>query len=368
MDLSEYLNDVDNDLSELIITVKSEAGEGYVTVAGTILKFEYPDGIKDDIIMVTVSDGELEASTNFTVSIQSSVPVAPNIWDIIPLPWLLFILLSAFCGVFVYNRKKNHYVVYEAFLIHEIGLPVAHVSQEEGLGLEEVVVSGMFTAVQSFINDAFSGKTSDDDWELDQMKFGDNQILIERSKDLYLAVIFEGNGNKLRGRVRKLVLEINEEFGKQFEDWDGDMAHLAGVGAMISTLVHKKIRKHHRDEDLPAQIQSEDSEWLDEFERSLDAEERKFSRKILEKEVLEIKGIETIKEGEKGVDVYDDEEPPPPPDYDEELPPPDDEDLPPPPDDAELEEPEPVEKPLPPPPQDEEPEPVERPLPPPPDD
>jgi DNA-directed RNA polymerase subunit RPC12/RpoP len=120
---------------------------------------------------------------------------------------------------------------------------MAHVSKKESSDLEDVVVSGMFTAVQDFINDAFTTDTSDEEWELDEMKFGDHKILIERSQELYLAVIFEGNGDRLRLRVKKLLAEINHEYGEELKDWDGDMRILKGIRAMTFILLDKKEAK-----------------------------------------------------------------------------------------------------------------------------
>jgi hypothetical protein len=264
LDLSEYINDIDNDLSELVIIVNSEIGQGYVNLVGNILIFQYPKGTQEDIITVTVSDGELEASRSFIVNIKSSKQIVPTIWDLIPWFWVFLFLIGIIGGAFVFYRKRCVYLVHEAFLIHEKGLPIAHASKEEISELEDVIVSGMFTAVQNFISDAFAGKTSEDDWELDEMKFGDNKILIERSQNLFLAVIFEGNGHKLRNRVKKILRDTNGEYGAMFKDWDGEMAHLTGVTTMIANLISKKKLKFLRSKHFTDQ--SKGNIYEEEFE------------------------------------------------------------------------------------------------------
>jgi hypothetical protein len=246
LDISQFLEDVDNDISELTISVESEAGEGYVTLVGTILIFQYPEGVKEDMVSITVSDSELEATRSFVVSIKGSEIIAPTLWDIIPWPWLFSILLIALGGAIILYRKSVGYQVYEAYLIHEKGLPIANVTQDEGYELEDVLVSGMFTAVQDFIGDTFSSKSPEDDWELDEMKFGENKILIERSKNLFLAVIFEGHGKKLRLKVKKLLGKINDKYAEIFEDWNGDMTELGGINPMIMNLISKKPAQRNR--------------------------------------------------------------------------------------------------------------------------
>jgi hypothetical protein len=248
LDLLQYINDVDNEASELIITVESGAGQGYVTLTGDILVFQYPEGIDSDIVTITVSDGELETQRSFNVTLQSHTQVAPPILDNIPWLWILLISFAAMSGAFAFYAQKRRYNVYEAFLIHEKGQSIAHASYNEDSNLEDVVVSGMFTAVQDFISDAFSGKTQDDNWKLDEMKFGDNKILIERSENLYLAAIFEGNGERLGSRMRTVLKDIDDKYAGVLTDWDGDMTELVGISAVISALVSKKAHKHAKSE------------------------------------------------------------------------------------------------------------------------
>ncbi|UCG68679.1 MAG: hypothetical protein JSV09_12865 [Thermoplasmata archaeon] len=241
MDLSLYIDDIDNDLSELNITFRSEDDQEYVTLVGNILVIQNPEEVRDDIITVVVSDGELETERSFTVSNIGPTPAAPSIWEIAP--WLLLFLFATVGGAFTLQRKKSRFWIYEAFLIHEKNMPIAHASHEKISELEEVVSAGMFNTVQQFIQDAFSGKTDDDVWELDEMAFGDNKILIERSQNLYLAVIFGGNGEALRNRIKKLLSDIDDEFGDVLDDWEGDVSQLMGVETMIAGLITEKLKQ-----------------------------------------------------------------------------------------------------------------------------
>ncbi|UCG68681.1 MAG: PKD domain-containing protein [Thermoplasmata archaeon] len=256
LDLSQYIEDVDNDITELEITAESEVGQDYVILAGTILTFQYPEGVHNDIITVTASDGELETSRSLTIGDPSPIPVAPSIWDLIPWSWLFFFLFVLVAGAFAFYKRKRRFWVYDVFLIHENGLPIAHISRRESSELEDVVVSGMFTAVQDFITNAFSGET-DYDWEVDVMKFGDNQILIERSPNLYLAVIFWGNGRTLRSRVKKAISNINDEYGDVLENWDGDLDQLKGIKELIAGSISKRPGKDFELGDTTVQLQSE---------------------------------------------------------------------------------------------------------------
>jgi hypothetical protein len=266
LDLSQFIDDIDNDISELTISVESEAGEGYVTLVGTILIFQYPEDVNEDMVSITVSDGELKTTRSFVVRILSSEIIAPTLWDIIPWPWIFSLLLIALGGAFVLYRRSVGYQVYEAYLIHEKGLPIANVTQDEGYELEDVLVSGMFTAVQDFIGDTFSSNAPDDDWELDEMKFGENKILIERSKNLFLAVIFEGHGKKLRLKVKKLLGKINDKYASTFEDWNGDMTQLGGINPMIMALISKKPGRKSRNKKNVVLIGPENNDDVESYD------------------------------------------------------------------------------------------------------
>jgi rubrerythrin len=301
LDLSQYIDDVDNHPSELIITGESQVGQDFVTLIGTILIFQYPEDIQYDMVMVTVSDGQLESSADIRIGNPSPLPGQPTLWDLIPWPWVFLSLLVATGGAFAFHKKRSRYWVYEAFLIHEDGLPIAHASPEEIQQLEDVVVSGMFTAVQNFVNDVFSGKT-EEDWEVDEMTFGDNKILIERSPNLYLAVIFEGNGHKLRNRVKKLLQNINEEYGAILEDWDGDMSKLKDLSAITGSLIPKKAPKRPETKHLGAQseISSEELEKGSMGRGGTNEEAWQSDEELLEKvkepspETVEVEEMETV--------------------------------------------------------------------------
>jgi hypothetical protein len=240
LELSQFIYDIDNDLSDLIIALDSESSREYVELVGTILIFNYPEGTPSDVVTITVDDGQQETSGDVVVGNPVSVPTPPTIWDLIPWPWLFAFFALALACVFAIYKKKSQYRVLNAFCIHDMGLPIAHVSRESSTELDDIVVSGMFTAVQDFINDSLDGKSIKDDWELDEMRFGEHKILIERIPDLYFAVIFEGNGGKLRNRINNLIEDIEEDYRDELDNWDGDLSKIAGIRDLMMGLIPEK--------------------------------------------------------------------------------------------------------------------------------
>jgi hypothetical protein len=114
----------------------------------------------------------------------------------------------------------------------------------------------MFTAVQEFIHDTFvsdADQDKDDQWALDELKLGDNNILIERSKHTYLAVIFSGEGSKrLRRKVIRLLDKIENKYSTILPAWSGNKTELKGTKDILSVLIPHKVEPGQSKDQLGA--------------------------------------------------------------------------------------------------------------------
>jgi hypothetical protein len=239
--LEKYIDDVDTDLEDLDL---ESSDPEHVDPSNLYIYINYnKEGTyKVDIKVIDV-DGKF-ANTTVTIKVEAK----PTADDVIP-AWFYYslgigivivILIIVFLMV-MFTRYKVH----EVFLIHQSGILLTHLSREHIPGRDEEILSGMFTAVQEFIKDSFSssgrtGKPSaDDDFVLQEMKIGNNNnILIERGKYAYLAVIFSGRGaNKLRMKVRNILNSIETKYELPFKTWVGDMDKIAGVEKLLQPLI-----------------------------------------------------------------------------------------------------------------------------------
>ncbi len=67
LNMTQYISDVDNDISDLTLTTSST----YATVNGTLISFLYPEGITEENVTVTVTDPDgLSDSTTINVTVQ----------------------------------------------------------------------------------------------------------------------------------------------------------------------------------------------------------------------------------------------------------------------------------------------------------
>jgi PKD repeat protein len=242
LDLEPYISDVDNNISEMEISVNND----YVVVSGSNLIFL---GVKElgDTIEVTVDDGQFSTTRSVDVHLRiKEPPKATTLWDLLLyiLPFLIIMILIILGIAGALYRKKRYFKTEEVFLIHKGGTLITHLSRNAQANVDDIIFSGMFTAVQDFIKDTFvSGDDPDDEteqnkWALDELKLGDNNILIERSDNTYLAVIFSGEGSKrLRKIVIKLLHKIETQYWFVLPKWDGNITKLKGTNAILSALI-----------------------------------------------------------------------------------------------------------------------------------
>ncbi len=161
-------------------------------------------------------------------SVASTVSVLP---DLTP---LLLILgagsaLGAVLVFVVYRRYRVR--IEDVFLVYRDGILVSHLTQGDGLEKDEDQLSGMLTAVQDFVKDAF---TYGEHRELHQLEFGDYHVLIERGKLVYLAVVYQGRDSGLiRKKVRTVLDQVEAKYGHVFEAWDGEMAQVEGTRDLL---------------------------------------------------------------------------------------------------------------------------------------
>jgi PKD repeat protein len=245
LDLTPYIFDVDDNISELEISVDND----FVVVSGSTLIFIGSKEMPNDML-VTVSDGKLSAEQVVVIHLTlAQPPKATTIYDLFLniLPFLILIILIILAVAGLVYRKKSHFLAEEVFLIHKNGTLITHLSRNAQANVDDIIFSGMFTAVQDFIKDTFvsdddtgGDKDADDEskWALDELKLGENNILIERSKYTYLAVIFSGEGSKrLRRIISKLLGKIEIKYKIILPKWSGNTSELKGTREILSVLI-----------------------------------------------------------------------------------------------------------------------------------
>jgi hypothetical protein len=114
----------------------------------------------------------------------------------------------------------------EIFLIHlESGLPIWYASNRlDEMPDDSDLIGSMLTAIRDFVADSFGrGHTG----ELERIKYGDRQILIESTRHIYAAVVFHGiEPSGYREMLRRRLIEIEYKHDKRLHRYDGDSSPL----------------------------------------------------------------------------------------------------------------------------------------------
>ncbi len=248
LNLYNYIIDVDNNISELDIWVDND----YVIVSGWKLVFLGSPDMPNQV-RLTVDDGEFVTSQTIHINlILDEPPSMPTTWDFLYdiLPVIIFIIIIILIITTIVYNKKSTSNVEEVFLIHKGGTLINHLIARSQANVDDVIFSGMFTAVQEFIRDTFKSSDLNEasreskELALDELKLGDKKILIERGENTYLAIIYTGEGSEyLRKLVRKLLSKIESKYQNILPTWDGDIRALADVKEILKVLIKEKRNK-----------------------------------------------------------------------------------------------------------------------------
>lgn len=113
------------------------------------------------------------------------------------------------------------YRVEQVFLIHrETGLLLRHVTAEPMQTSDPEAVSGMMTAIQDFVHDAF--QVGDDD-TLDTFQVGDLTVWVEQGSDAYLAALVRGNPPQdVRAILQDTLATIHRDYDDALDGFEGD--------------------------------------------------------------------------------------------------------------------------------------------------
>lgn len=142
-------------------------------------------------------------------------------------------------------------VVQAAFLIQKSsGLIIAEV-QKDGEVLEAEMIAGMLTAMRSFVQDCIvpAGELS----ELNQIEYGDSQIMLEVAGYCYLAVIIKGQPSKvIINELRETLAKIIIKYGRKIENFEGDSATIPSqVFDLLARLMDLPLEEVEKREKFP---------------------------------------------------------------------------------------------------------------------
>ncbi len=236
LDLTQYLSDVDNDLTEIEIVIDDEYAN-IVAIAGKQLTFHAfkPIDIELEII---ASDGITNSTSaiELIVTEDSSEDVMVWLWTLI----MVIVLIILISLITVVRRQYGNFTITDVFLIHKSGILIRYKGSTLKENSDQDIISGMLTAVQSFITDSFAdgAKKEKDDWKLNQLRLGGHEIMIECGKYVFLTVIYTGTpGRRLQKLLLHTIAKIENKYGTVLNNWCGRFDLLEGIEDLIIPLL-----------------------------------------------------------------------------------------------------------------------------------
>jgi outer membrane protein OmpA-like peptidoglycan-associated protein len=120
------------------------------------------------------------------------------------------------------------YRVEQVFLIHKAtGLMLAHCVAARVATQDPTLVSGMFSAIQSYVRDSFKAPKED---SLDSLQVGELEVWVEAGPQAILAAVIRGHAPaSYRATLEKTIEDIHRDFGLALEEFNGDSAPFAAA-------------------------------------------------------------------------------------------------------------------------------------------
>lgn len=125
----------------------------------------------------------------------------------------------------------------QLFLVYEDGRLISHVSADDEGTVDNEMVSSMLTAIQDFIGDTLEGSEKGD--ILENVKMGEVDLYLQAADKVFIAAVVDGKTpESFLPELNSLAQEIDTEYSKKLEAWDGDVDQLAVTGFEMKEFIH----------------------------------------------------------------------------------------------------------------------------------
>ncbi len=141
----------------------------------------------------------------------------------------------ALSHAYIYNVKQ-------VFLIHkESGLLLAQANNDEELSSNADMVSSMLAAIKDFVQDSFKSK---DNNELQTLKIGNLNILIEQGPYAIIASVAEGNvPDEYKVLLKETIETLHGTYAYELSSYSGDNSFLEKDKALLETCLQAEKKE-----------------------------------------------------------------------------------------------------------------------------
>jgi hypothetical protein len=131
-------------------------------------------------------------------------------------------------------------IIDEIFLMYRDGRLIRHYTRRLKPSIDQDILSSMLVAVQDFVKDSFARTTGEEHTGvMDEMKFGQYNIVIGRGKYIMIATLVLGEGaDRLKSQISKAVADIEKKHDAVLKDWSGVIDVLRPLNSEMKGLIN----------------------------------------------------------------------------------------------------------------------------------
>lgn len=143
-------------------------------------------------------------------------------------------------------RRSLLFRVEHLYLIdRESGLLIGECRGEGESRMDSDAVSAMFSAIQSFVQDSFSGDSAD---RLTDFKVGAHTVWIAHGPHAMLACVLLGDApEELKANLYDTLDAIRIQYASQLQNYDGDPSEFDGLQDHLLPLMQSQLRESEED-------------------------------------------------------------------------------------------------------------------------
>jgi hypothetical protein len=240
LDLSPYITDVDNNITDLTITADTD----FIVINGLKLLF-YSEQAKSIVVTIGAYDGDNNSTITFKLSFSDEKQTDDSMQNIY---WaiLIIILIILCCIAVLFIKYKRNFQIKEMYLFDKKGKLLAN-KRNEFQSLKKSRNQRdpkLLKIIRKFIKESDFLLHSDEEKNKLQIKnfmYNGYNVAIEYNNDVFLAVVYTGNGSKiLRFGTWEILDDEQADYFRKFLNRKSNKDEHEDIDELVDSLIHFK--------------------------------------------------------------------------------------------------------------------------------
>lgn len=204
------------------------------------------DVLSEATVLSQSSNGDLSSALRPVLEAQFSISARenPELMAEALFPILGPAIRKMIASLFKFDASGSSkiYSIEQLFVIDkETGIPLVHVVHEDAFAQDADMVSGMLSAIQSYVQEAFSTASFDG---LNTLELGELSVWIEWGPNAVLASVIRGIApESFRRSLQERLEIIHQQYSQELRDYDGDSEPFDPLKIELTKFIHNNHTK-----------------------------------------------------------------------------------------------------------------------------